>query len=303
MNLQFSQAQLAQMSPEVRAWAIRNGYLGGGQPVTNTPMNMPSSNLGMGGNKPSYLHFDPTPHQGQSIPMSEYGNRPGGAPIPFNQSTAGQGTPIPFNDPSIAGQSIPFNQADTVNTMNTLGSNPNYGQFYNRMNTQNRIAQTGFDQLPTGSSGYTSVDLASQQASNKAVSNSVANSSTTTLPGADPSVADTASGGDVMTGAKYYGANVATDALINTHNRKKVNTPLGNKGSQGGIVKGGIKGALMGAQLSGGNPYVTAGSAIVGAYTGAQGGFDTADAPQYQILRARRRSGGGGLLAPKGVYG
>ena len=87
----------------------------------------------------------------------------------------------------------------------------------------------------------------------------------------DQAVADSISGADaggmsnLQSAGMYYGANVATDALINTHDRKKVDTPLGNKGSQGGIVKGGIKGALLGAQLSGGNPYVTAGSALVGA--------------------------------------
>ncbi len=275
MNLQFSEAELAEMSPEVRAWAIQNGYARGGTPKVgfgltqgaNMPQNMPmTSNLGMSG--PTMQNAYPTaPDTGFKIPLTT---------TPQAESTGFKGYPYSRpNDMSI----------------DAMSSDPNYGQFYSRMRNDYNVANTS---LPTGSSGMPSVDLASQSARQQASDQAVADS-----------ISKSDSGGftDLQTAGMYYGANVATDALINTHDRKKVDTPLGNKGSTGGIIKGGIKGALLGAQLSGGNPYVTAGSAVVGAYSGAQGGFDTETPPSYQVVGVRRRQGGGGLLAPKGMYG
>ncbi len=256
-----------------QAYAMQN------QPVTSN-LGMSSNQVGSyGPNKPSYLHLDQAKHSGKSIPLSEYGNRPGGASIPFKESTAGQGTPMSFGDPSIAG--TPQSMTD----------------FYARTYPEARSGMPGYRvvgdpalQGVSTQSNYYGADPALTEASDQAVADSI-------------SGADAGGMSNLQSAGMYYGANVATDALINTHDRKKVDTPFGNKGSQGGIVKGGVKGALLGAQLSGGNPYATAGGAVVGALAGTQGGFDTETPPSYQVVGVRRRGGGGGLLAPKGMYG
>ena len=225
-----------------------------------------TSNLGMSG--PTMQNAYPTaPDTGFKMPLTT---------TPQAESTGFKGYPYSRpNDMSI----------------DAMSSDPNYGQFYSRMRNDYNVANTS---LPTGSSGMPSVDLASQSARQQASDQAVADS----ISGAD-------AGGmsNLQSAGMYYGANVATDALINTHDRKKVDTPFGNKGSMGGITKGGVKGALLGAQLSGGNPYATAGGAVVGALAGTQGGFDTNTPPSYQVVGVRRRGGGGGLLAPKGMYG
>ena len=106
--------------------------------------------------------------------------------------------------------------------------------------------------------------------------------------------ADSATG---LSGPQMFAANMAAN-MIPTRDRKKVNTPLGNKGSTGGIIKGGVKGALTAATLSGGNPYVTAAGAFIGATSGAQGYFDSTTPPSIQVARVKR----GGSM-PKGLLG
>lgn len=304
--LQFSEAELARMSPEVRAWAIQNGYARGGTPGVgfgmnqgaNMPMNNPvrqmTSNL-PGGPTTDNLGLQGNPMDDPYVRLE----RVGGDPKDFVYPRAyAPDTSPKFKMPltttpqaeSTGFKGYPYSKPNDM-SIDAMSSDPNYGQFYSRMRNDYNVANTS---LPTGSSGMPSVDLASQSARQQASDQAVADS----ISGAD-------AGGmsNLQSAGMYYGANVATDALINTHDRKKVDTPFGNKGSMGGIAKGGVKGALLGAQLSGGNPYATAGGAVVGALAGTQGGFDTNTPPSYQVVGVRRRQGGGGLLAPKGMYG
>ena len=111
---------------------------------------------------------------------------------------------------------------------------------------------------------------------------------------ATSATADSATG---LSGPQMFAANMAAN-MIPTRDRKKVNTPLGNECSTGGIVKGGVKGALTAATLSGGNPYVTAAGAFIGATSGAQGYFDSTTPPSIQVARVKR----GGSM-PKGLLG
>jgi hypothetical protein len=93
--------------------------------------------------------------------------------------------------------------------------------------------------------------------------------------------------------------------MIPTRDRDKVDTPLGDEGSQSGILKGTGKGALTAATISGGNPYATAAGAVLGAYGGAQGYFDSTSAPQIQIGRVKQGRGRmpQGLLGGGSIYG
>jgi hypothetical protein len=139
--------------------------------------------------------------------------------------------------------------------------------------------------LEAGPSGYASLDALAG----------------TTLPyaGEESMAADTAtSGSSAWGGPATYAGNMALN-MIPTRDRNKINTPLGDEGSMSGILKGTGKGALTAATISGGNPYATVAGAVLGAYGGAQGYFDSTTPPQIQIGRIKR---GGGRM-PQGLLG
>ena len=274
-RLQFSEVELARMSPEVRAWAIQNGYARGGTPgvgfgVTqgaNMPQNMPmTSNLGMSG--PTIKNAYPTaPDTGFKMPLTT---------TPQAESTGFKGYPYSKpNDMSI----------------NAMSADPNYGQFYSQMRNNYNVANTS---LPIGSSGMPSLDLASQSASEQAVAESIAES------GAE------SAGAGGLSGPQAFFANMALEA-IPTRDRNKVNTPFGDQGSVPGILKGAGKGALIGSTIdtaTGGatGGLGTIGGAIIGGVTGAQGTFDSTS-PRQVIQMSTRRPRGGLLQVPKGLYG
>jgi hypothetical protein len=116
------------------------------------------------------------------------------------------------------------------------------------------------------------------------------------------------SGTSAWGGPQTFAANMAVN-MIPTRDRDKVDTPIGDEGSQSGILKGGAKGALLGGTIgSSFGPAGTAwGAAIgggLGVLGGAQGYFDSTSAPQIQIGRVKR--GGGmpqGLLGGGSMYG
>ena len=116
--------------------------------------------------------------------------------------------------------------------------------------------------------------------------------------------ADTAtSGSSAWGGPATFAGNMALN-MIPTRDKDKVDTPLGDQGSKSGILKGTGKGALTAATISGGNPYATAAGAVLGAYGGSQGYFDSTSAPQIQIGRIKRGRGmPQGLLGGGSMYG
>jgi hypothetical protein len=116
--------------------------------------------------------------------------------------------------------------------------------------------------------------------------------------------ADTAtSGSSAWGGPATFAGNMALN-MIPTRDKDKVDTPLGDQGSKSGILKGTGKGALTAATISGGNPYATAAGAVLGAYGGSQGYFDSTSAPQVQIGRIKRGRGmPQGLLGGGSMYG
>jgi len=148
--------------------------------------------------------------------------------------------------------------------------------------------------LEKGPSGYSSIDAYAG----------------TTLPYATEGTAealatDTAtSGSSAWGGPATFAGNMALN-MIPTRDRQKVDTPLGDKGSYSGILKGGGKGALLGGTISGGNPYAIAGGAALGVLGGASGYFDSTSAPIINISRIKQRGGGmsGGLLGGGSMYG
>jgi hypothetical protein len=147
--------------------------------------------------------------------------------------------------------------------------------------------------LETGPSGYASVDpAAGSMYGGEGVSEGLA--------------AETAaeSGTSAWGGPQTFAANMAVN-MIPTRDRDKVDTPIGDEGSQSGILKGGAKGALLGGTISGGNPYAIAGGAALGTLGGATGYFDSTSAPIVQISRIKQRGGGmpQGLLGGGSMYG
>jgi hypothetical protein len=154
--------------------------------------------------------------------------------------------------------------------------------------------------LETGPSGYASLSASGAESA---------------LPYAGEGIseglaAETAaeSGTSAWGGPQTFAANMAVN-MIPTRDRDKVDTPIGDEGSQSGILKGGAKGALLGGTIgSSFGPAGTAwGAAIgggLGVLGGAQGYFDSTSAPQIQIGRVKR--GGGmpqGLLGGGSMYG
>ena len=102
-----------------------------------------------------------------------------------------------------------------------------------------------------------------------------------------------------LSGPQMFAANMALN-FIPTRDREKVDTPIGDKGSKSGILKGAGKGALTGYTLSGGNPYGALAGGVLGAYGGTQGYFDSTTPPSIQIARIKR---GGGSRMPQGLLG
>ena len=105
-------------------------------------------------------------------------------------------------------------------------------------------------------------------------------------------------GGSAWGGPATFAGNMALN-MIPTRDKEKVDTPFGDEGSMSGIAKGMGKGALLGGTVSGGNPYAIAGGAVLGAFGGAGGYFDSTSPPQVSISRIIRGKGvptGGGLM-------
>ena len=114
------------------------------------------------------------------------------------------------------------------------------------------------------------------------------------------------SGSSFFGGPQAMLANMALSA-INTRDKEKVSTPLGDKGSTSGYLKGAGQGAFTGASI--GSSILPGKGTAIGAVVGGTAGllgagsglFDTTSAPritQVGLLRGR-----GNLQTPKGIYG
>jgi hypothetical protein len=110
-------------------------------------------------------------------------------------------------------------------------------------------------------------------------------------------------------GPATFAANQALN-MIPTRDRDKKVTPLGDEGSVSGILKGGGKGALLGATIGSAFPVIGTGigAAVgggLGVIGGAQGYFDSTSAPIMNMTGFKRRGGGmqGGLLGGGSMYG
>ena len=114
------------------------------------------------------------------------------------------------------------------------------------------------------------------------------------------------SGSSFFGGPQAMLANMALSA-IPTRDKEKVSTPLGDKGSVSGYLKGAGQGALTGASI--GSSILPGKGTAIGAVIGGTAGllgagsgmFDTTSAPritQVGLLRGR-----GNLRTPKGIYG
>ena len=157
--------------------------------------------------------------------------------------------------------------------------------------------------LPTGASGYASLDAAAGTGldyAGQGISEELA-AQTAAEAGAD----------SAWGGPATFAANQALN-LIPTRDRKKKVTPFGDEGSVSGILKGGGKGALLGATIGSyvaPGPGSAIGAAIgggLGVIGGAQGYFDSTSAPTLNMSSIRRRGGGGmqgGLLGGGSMYG
>tara|TARA_R110002020_G_scaffold468031_2_gene691986 strand:+ start:713 stop:1714 length:1002 start_codon:yes stop_codon:yes gene_type:complete len=160
------------------------------------------------------------------------------------------------------------------------------------------VASAAPQAVPTGASGYASLDAAAGQGwAGTGASEALA--------------ADTAAAGaaDWWGGPQAFAVNTAAN-LIPTRDREKIDTPLGDQGSASGYLKGGIKGAATGASIGSMVPVVgtTAGAiggGILGVVGAGQGYFDSTSAPMISMSRIKRRGGGmpGGLLGGGAMYG
>ena len=114
------------------------------------------------------------------------------------------------------------------------------------------------------------------------------------------------SGSSFFGGPQAMLANMALSA-IPTRDKERVSTPLGDKGSVSGYLKGAGQGALTGASI--GSSILPGKGTAIGAVIGGTAGllgagsgmFDTRSAPritQIGLLRGR-----GNLRTPKGIYG
>ena len=284
--MQFTPEQLGKMSPEVRAWAIQNGYAQGGTPNVGFgmqqssifPQNQTVSNLGMSGEPNQMIPHPLAPSARVSA---------GGQMISPTPSARGIETGT--------GGYIPTDQS-----INTLGADPNYGQFYNSMRNTYNVANSTKNLPPVGSSGYFSADAFAQQTAEQSAQEAVAKSL------AEEGAKGGAKG--LTFGSPEYIAGNLLLSAIPTRDKQKINTPLGSEGSGSGIVKGAGKGALLGSSIDVATGGTTLGmgagiGGLVGAIGGAQGYFDTTSPTRIQPIGLLRGGQNRQLTAPKGMYG
>ena len=277
-------ARMMATSPNLKNWVNANNYQHPSMMKNiqanyqNQPVPSPVSNLGMSGQPNQMIPHPLAPSARVSA---------GGQMISPTPSVRGIETGT--------GGYIPTDQS-----INTLGADPNYGQFYNSMRNTYNVANSTKNLPPVGSSGYFSADALAQESAKKAVAQSIAESGTEA--GAEAGLA----GAGFWQGPAPALANMALSA-IPTRDREKVDTPFGSQGSKSGMLKGAGKGALLGATVGSAVPVVGTGvgaiaGGVAGLLGGAQGYFDTTSPPtitQIGLLRGR----GGQLSTPKGMYG
>ena len=282
-------ARMMATSPNLKNWVNANNYQHPSMMKNiqanyqNQPVPSPVSNLGMSGQPNQMIPHPLAPSARVSA---------GGQMISPTPSVRGIETGT--------GGYIPTDQS-----INTLGADPNYGQFYNSMRNTYNVANSTKNLPPVGSSGYFSADALAQESAKKAVAQSIAESGTEA--GAEAGFLASLGGKDLWQGPVPALTNLALSA-IPTRDKEKVDTPFGSQGSKSGILKGVGKGALTGATI-GSHIMPGKGTAIggiiggtAGLLGGASGYFDSTSPPtitQVGLLRGR----GGNLKAPKGMYG
>ena len=272
-------ARMMATSPNLKNWVNANNYQHPSMMKNiqanyqNQPVPSPVSNLGMSGQPNQMIPHPLAPSARVSA---------GGQMISPTPSVRGIETGT--------GGYIPTDQS-----INTLGADPNYGQFYNSMRNTYNVANSTKNLPPVGSSGYFSADALAQESAKKAVAQSIAESG-----------AKEGAKGFTFGGPEYMAGNLLLSA-IPTRDKEKINTPLGSEGSVSGITKGAGKGFLLGSSIdtaTGGTTFgiPTIVGTTLGAIGGTQGYFDTTSPTRIQpigLLRGR----GGNLSAPKGMYG
>ena len=256
MKMQFSQQELAQMDPQVRAWAIKNGYASQANtssiPSEVNTVSIPTMQSYVGPNMYQQLTGisadgnmrDPRVYDQHMLSpegkayMDEVALRQSGGGM-SDYRDYGVMSPSEVNSINNLGLGAsPAPQVTPVQTQSLMGdpsiNNPDY----------NAMEAEGLGDVSGGEQGMTT-----GQAQGLAM-----------------------------------GGNMVAN-MINTRDKELVNTPFGSQGSRSGILKGGLQGASTGASMGAmvGGPKGALGGAIIGGTLGilggAQGYFDSRTPP------------------------
>ena len=254
--MQFSQQELAQMDPQVRAWAIKNGYASQANtssiPSEVNTVSIPTMQSYVGPNMYQQLTGisadgnmrDPRVYDQHMLSpegkayMNELALAKSGGGTPdyrsFDPSSSYVDTPS-----NLGFSASPAPQVTPVQTQSMMGDPLTWDAKHDPMEAE------GLGDVSGGEEGLTS-----GQAQGLAM-----------------------------------GGNMVAN-MIDTRDKELVSTPVGNKGSMSGILKGGIQGASTGASM-GTMVAPGKGTAIgaviggtLGILGGAQGYFDSRTPPQ-----------------------
>ena len=255
MKMQFSQQELAQMSPRVRAWAINNGYAS----QTNT------SSI------PSEVNTVSTPTMQSYVGPNMY------------QQLTGVSADGNMRDPRVYDQHMLSPEGKAY--MNELalaqsgGGMSDYRDFNPSSSYVDTPSNLGFSASPAPQ--VTPVQTQSMMG-DPSINNPDYNAMEA------EGLGDVSGGEEGLTSGQVQGLAMGGNMvanMINTRDKELVNTPVGNKGSMSGILKGGVQGASTGASMGGmvGGPKGAGIGAVIGGTLGilggAQGYFDSRTPP------------------------
>ena len=264
MKMQFSQQELAQMSPRVRAWAINNGYASDTQSLRD-----------FGVASPSEVNTVSTPRVESYVGPNMY------------QQLTGVSADGNMRDPRVYDQHMlsPEGKAymDELALRQSGGSMSDYRDYGVMSPSEvNSINNLGLG----GNPGVNAPQVTPVQTQSLMGDPSINNPNYNAMEA--EGLGDVSGGEEGLTSGQAQGLAMGGNMvanMINTRDKELVNTPVGNKGSMSGILKGGVQGASTGASMGGmvGGPKGAGIGAVIGGTLGilggAQGYFDSRTPP------------------------